>query len=412
MASKTLDTQSRETSDGDQAPKGWNLIRVEEVARVNESVIGPDYPHSVIEYTDIASVYKGRLGESQVLSLDAAPSRAQRIVRRNDIIISTVRPNLEHYAFVREPRTNMIASTGFAVISAKSANPRFLYYMLTSRRFTEYLTRIAESHTSAYPAFNPEIIEEAEIAVPERKEQDRIASVLGALDDKIELNRRMNESLEAMAQAIFKSWFVDGENDAKEGKIKSIASIGHDALNPGGFPEEQFDHYSIPAFDERRLPAIEKGSAIKSNKLIVPPSSILLSKLNPRIPRIWLPCVGESRRSICSTEFLVVLPRQGVLREWLYGLLSSAEFLEKFATFVTGTSGSHQRVKPESLLAMSTRIPPQPMMGRFAEVTGQIYARVAKNLTEAQVLESTRDALLPELLSGRLEVRQNEYAKA
>ena len=312
--------------------------------------------------------------------------------------------------FALKPKDDWIVSTGFAVLRPRrdKIEPRYLYACVFDKNFTDYL--VSREKGAAYPAVLPEDIADAPILLPPLEEQRAIAGILGSLDDKIEANRRMNETLEAMAQAIFKSWFVDGELEGaktawKNGKIESIASIGRDALNPGRFPEEQFDHYSIPAFDEGRLPSLEKGEAIKSNKLIVPPNSILLSKLNPRIPRIWFPCVGKSRRSICSTEFLVVLPRQGVPREWIYGLLSSAEFLEKFATFVTGTSGSHQRVRPESLLAMSEHIPPQSMMERFAAVSEPIYARVARNLMEVQVLAATRDALLPELLSGRLEIK-------
>jgi type I restriction enzyme S subunit len=173
-------------------------------------------------------------------------------------------------------------------------------------------------------------------------------------------------------------------------------------LNPGDSPEEPFDHYSIPAFDEGQLPSIEIGAAIKSNKFIVPPNSILLSKLNPRIPRVWLPRTDGNRRSICSTEFLVVLPHDGVPREWLYGLLRSPEFLSKFATFVTGTSGSHQRVRPESLLAMLVRIPPKPTMTRFAAAVGPICKRIADNLREAQNLAAIRDALLPKLIGGEV----------
>ena len=196
------------TSGQSYIPLGWRVDKVKEVAKVNETSIQKSYNHEWIEYIDIASVEKGSIKSVEELPLNAAPSRAKRIVRDHDILIATVRPNLEHYVFIKKAKLNTIASTGFAVITAKQVEPRFLYYYLTTKPFTNYLTRIADSHTSAYPSFNPDVIENADLILPPLPEQKAIASILGALDDKIELNRKMNETLEAMARAIFKSCFT------------------------------------------------------------------------------------------------------------------------------------------------------------------------------------------------------------
>ncbi len=242
--------------------------------------------------------------------------------------------------------------------------------------------------------------------LPEQ-EQRAIAHMLGTLDDKIELNRRMNETLEAMARAIFKSWFVDAiqaglPNGWREGKVSNLATLSRDSLNPGEFSDETFDHYSIPAFDEARTPKPETGDAIKSNKFIVPPDCVLVSKLNPRIPRVWLPDLRGRNRAVCSTEFLVMNPKPGVSREILFCLFSSGAFVNVFATMVTGTSGSHQRVKPESLLGMDAVIPPQPLMQSFTDVTKPLLERIDHNITESCILATLRDALLPKLISGEL----------
>ena len=228
-----------------------------------------------------------------------------------------------------------------------------------------------------------------EIAVPPLPEQKAIAAVLGALDDKIELNRRMNATLEAMARALFQSWFVDFDpvrakldgrqpigldaataalfpnefEDSELGHIpkgwtrrsKSVtySTLSRAAVNPGDFPTETFDHFSLPAFDAGRTPKVELGSAIMSNKLLVTPNAVLLSKLNPHIPRIWLPDLHQSRRSVCSTEFIVACSKPGVSREYLFSLFTSSAFASVYGTLVTGTTGSHQRIRPESVLEMS-----------------------------------------------------------
>jgi type I restriction enzyme S subunit len=279
-----------------------------------------------------------------------------------------------------------------------------------------------------------------ELHIPPLEEQRAIAHILGTLDDKIELNRRMNETLEAMARAIFKSWFVDFDpvrakmegrqpagmdvetaalfpdsfensalgkipKDWRAGNASEVLSLGRDTVAPGDSPDEVFDHYSIPAFDEGRVPKTERGDQIKSNKFTVPSEGVLLSKLNPRIPRVWLPKVVTDRRSVASTEFLVSLPKGDATRDYLYGLFKSDSFLDVFTSLVTGTSGSHQRVKPEYLLGMHVVIPSRACMVHFSETIGPLLKRAVTNIVESRTFATIRDTLLPKLISGEIRVK-------
>jgi type I restriction enzyme S subunit len=279
-----------------------------------------------------------------------------------------------------------------------------------------------------------------ELHIPPLEEQRAIAHILGTLDDKIELNRRMNETLEAMARAIFKSWFVDFDPirakaegrqpsgmDATTaalfpdsfqdsplgkipkgwglGKIREFLRLSREAVNPGECPDEVFDHFSIPAFDEGRLPKTEKGAEIKSNKFVVAGGAVLLSRLNPRFPRVWLPSPKSTRRSVCSTEFLVAYPYGSGTTEYLYGLFTSDPFLAEFVTLITGTSSSHQRVKAEFLLEMDSVIPDKHVVNRFSKDARHLLARAAANLEESRTLAAIRDALLPKLISGEVRTK-------
>jgi type I restriction enzyme S subunit len=283
------------------------------------------------------------------------------------------------------------------------SDTRFLMYALNNADIQGYLTG------STMPKLTQGNMNRISILAPPPAEQRSIASVLGALDNKIELNRRMNETLEALAQAIFKSWFVDVATTKlpkgwHEGKMSDLATLSRDSLNPGEFPDESFDHYSIPAFDEGRMPKPETGDTIKSNKFIVSSDCLLVSKLNPRIPRVWLPTLRGQNRAICSTEFLVMSPKPDVSREFLFCLFTNETFVSVFATLVTGTSGSHQRVKPESLLGMDVVIPLPSAMRSFTEMTAPLLQRINHNIAESRTLAALRDALLPKLLSGGLRV--------
>lgn len=290
---------------------------------------------------------------------------------------------------------------------------RFVYYF-----FRWMAPRIARMDVgSANPTLNRNHVHPMEVRWPPLPEQRAIANVLGALDDKIELNRRIDETLEATVRAIFKSWFVDfdparakteGRQPASAGSVGSLIGIKREGLNPGEFPSELFDHYSIPAFDDGRMPRQEFGESIKSNKFVVPPQTVLLSKLNPRLPRVWLPEINSIRRAVCSTEFIVSEPKPGFSPEFLYCLFGSSVFAESFSELVTGTSGSHQRVKPEDLLHMKVIRPPQALVACFTELVGPMLRNGTVLTEQSLTLSLLRNALLPKLLSGAIRIRDAE----
>ncbi|WP_419604490.1 restriction endonuclease subunit S, partial [Thiolapillus sp.] len=140
-------------------------MRLGDVIQVNPESIRAGYPYEQIEYVDISSVGTGTMEGTKSISLDGAPSRAKRIVRNADTLLATVRPNLRSFLYVRQPSTNTIASTGFAVLRATDAiDPRFLYYTVTNQAFTDYLT--ANAKGAAYPAVDADTIKRAEIYLP------------------------------------------------------------------------------------------------------------------------------------------------------------------------------------------------------------------------------------------------------
>jgi type I restriction enzyme S subunit len=145
-----------------------------------------------------------------------------------------------------------------------------------------------------------------------------------------------------------------------------------------------------------------------SNKFTVTPNSVLLSKLNPRIPRIWLPDLHTSRRSVCSTEFMVACSKPGVSREYLFSLFTNSSFASLYGTLVTGTTGSHQRIKPESVLAMEIVCPSTRLIDAFTAVAKPIFDRINRNLEQSRTLAALRDTLLPKLLSGELRIPEAE----
>ena len=189
------------------------------------------------------------------------------------------------------------------------------------------------------------------------------------------------------------------------GGIPSIATLSKMQINPQEHADEVLDHFSIPAFDAGVRAVVEFGEAIKSNKFLVAEGCVLLSKLNPRIARVWLPPSPRGRQQIASTEFLVFMPRSAFDRHYLYCQFQQSSFREELAQSASGTSNSHQRVRPDDVLHKAVILPPSPVRKGFADIADPLFALSAANHAESATLAEVRDYLLPTLFSGQVRVK-------
>ena len=156
--------------DKEHLPEGWRMGTLGEIVEINTDNISAKDDFKEIRYLDSSSVTKNVFGEYQILNVlqDKIPSRAKRKVKHNDIVYSTVRPNLKHYGIIKDSIENIIVSTAFAVIRS-CYNPisnELLYLMLTDEKNTEYLQGIAEMSKATYPSITPEDISALKIAIP------------------------------------------------------------------------------------------------------------------------------------------------------------------------------------------------------------------------------------------------------
>ncbi len=191
-----------------------------EIADLNRSSLTYRDNYEYINYLDTSNLTRNKIDSIQLLDSNF-PSRAKRKVKADTILYSTVRPNQEHFGIVENTNiNNLIVSTGFTTIDVKSneINPKYLYYKLTNPSVTNYLQTIAENSVSAYPSIKPEEIGNLRFKFPAVEIQQKIAAVLSALDDKIELNNQINAELEAMAKTLYDYWFVQFDFPNAKGK--------------------------------------------------------------------------------------------------------------------------------------------------------------------------------------------------
>jgi len=381
-------------------------------------------------------------GGERSLSRKGLENSSAKLLPANSVLLTTRAP-IGYLAIAADQITT---NQGFRSLIVKSGySHEFVYYWLK--------TNIPElelhSSGSTFKEISGSALAQIRMRVPPLPEQRRIAHILGTLDDKIENNRKTAKTLESMAQAIFKSWFVDfdpvrakmaGESresickrlkitpeilnlfpyrlvDSELGEIPEGWDVGvfgnlvdylRDQENPLSYPEVTFHHFSIPAFDEGKMPKVELGKTIKSLKLLVPENVVLLSKLNPEINRVWLVDLTISNRAVCSTEFLVLRAKPPFTRSYIYLFARSEFFREKIEGLVTGTSRSHQRAQVGPISGIPALLPVANVIDAFNSFTDKLLLRTLECRRELTGLTKIRDTLLPKIISGEIRVPEAE----
>jgi len=307
-------------------------------------------------------------------------------------------------------------------------DPRFAYYLLRSIDFRRY------NSGSAQASLNRNYIRDIPIRVPPLPEQRRIAETLGALDDKIELNRRMNRTLESIARAIFKSWFVDFEPVRKKmegktggelglppslaalfpnrlieselgelpegwtvGRLGDVALQVRDTVRPEDIPED-LAYFGLEHLPRRSIALAEWSDAsdIASSKSRFAKGDILFGKLRPYFHKVGPPPV----EGVCSTDIVVVRPKSRVLASFVLGHVSSDEFVDHVSAASSGTR--MPRTTWKDIAAYPIVIPSEDLCRAFDDMGRRVIDRIHSNILESRTASGARDSLLPRLIKGEL----------
>ena len=284
------------------------------------------------------------------------------------------------------------------------------FYLLYSLQSLYVQHQISWSEGTGTTVSNLRIphLEQIQIPYLPLEQQAKISSVLRALEEKIENNRRLNDNLEQQAQAIYHEHFEtvspnDLPSDWRIVTLGEVATISNKSFNPLKEPEILLEHYSIPAFDEVRFPVFELSTSIKSNKFIIDASCFMISKLNPTTKRVWKPyCLTGN--AVCSTEFIVYKAKDKTITDFLYSVIDSNSFSDFMCSHVTGSTGSRQRTTPSDTLSYELILPSEDELAEFQSLVSPMYAQIRINAIENDRLKRLRDSLLPKLMSGEIDV--------
>ncbi|EGO8077057.1 restriction endonuclease subunit S [Enterococcus faecalis] len=324
---------------------------------------------------------------------------------------------------------NLTTNQGFKNIVVNDENDNlFIYYLLKNN------IKFIESHAngSTFKEISAKVFKNLEFDVPNLDTQRKISKILSTLDSKIELNNQIISNLEELASTLFKRWFVDFEFPDENGnlykssggkmvdselgeipegweiiKLSDLVVQIKETFNPNKTEVEKVNHFSIPNFDSKKFPVIENVNTIKSNKTKITDFTVLFSKMNPNFERVWLTELNKSYLNVCSPEFIALDCKNINLQTYTYFLCKSTAFNRFLVNNATGSTGSRQRIKPS--IAMGFKfVGAVDLINQYGEICSGISEQIMNLRNQIENLEEMRDALLPKLLSGEIELPEDE----
>lgn len=410
----------------------WREVTIGDIAApVRNALVGGPFGSNLVSHDYVSAgvpVIRGQNmggrwvdGEFAFVTEAKAESLNANLARPEDIVF-TQRGTLGQVSLVPAgafERYLVSQSQMKLTVNREMADPRFFYYVLSTPEQQDYIRQNAIQ--TGVPHTNLGILRGTPIPLPPLPEQRAIAHILGTLDDKIELNRRMNETLEAMARALFQSWFVDFDPVRAKaagrdpGLPKAIADLFPDSF-------EQSELGEIPAgWDVVRLGDLLElayGKALKSEDrrdgdvpvygsngqvgwhdewLVVGPGIVVGRKGNPGVAT-WAP----TNFFVIDTAFYVIAKNTCQSLHVLFHMVRTHDLASLGADSAVPGLNRHIAYMSKQVL------PPRLLLDKFESSTKLLAERVHQTGEESRVLARLRDTLLPKLISGQLRVRDAE----
>lgn len=388
-------------------PQGWEEKELSEVC-TNISQTHKFSKDTQVVFVNTGDVLEGNFLHNNYSKISDLPGQAKKLIQKNDILFSEIRPKNKRYAFVEKDCNKFVVSTKFMVIrNFENMLPKYLYLFLTSEYIIDIFNIIAESRSGTFPQITFSAIKNEKIKYPSDKhEQKRIADILSAFDDKIEINNEINQTLEEMASALFKEWFENfnfpnnqgkpykdsgGEMKPSElgeipidwtiGTLNNIASFKNGKTSP-----KRDDSFLIPVFGSNG----NIGKAQKFNfedVIIIGRVGSYCGSLYYSLGKCWVTdnaMIGKSKFGFGQFHLLYLLKRLNLNNR---------------------STGSGQPLLNQSILnSIEIVIPVKEYLQKFSNLLEPIFEQIQQNQQQNQILKQQRDALLPKLISGEIRV--------
>lgn len=301
---------------------------------------------------------------------------------------------------------------GFVSLENLKADKKFMLYLLKASE-----SRLRDAGQSGSQMnVNSDIVRALEVLIPSSvEEQTRIASAIWDVDDLLKsleaaITKKRTIKQGMMQELLTGSTRLPGFSDPwTSGRLGDLYERHTGTIDPRRFRRVLFQHFSLPAFDAAEQPVIEAGISIDSLKFTVPPTAVLLSKLNPRIPRIWAP-KQVTKDAVASTEFVVAVPLRGTDRSFLKWLLKSERVVGRMNQLATGTTKSHMRIQPAVIASLEVAWPSLEEQAAIALTLDDAETEIEALERQLEATRAIRQGMMQELLTGRARLAPAEVS--
>lgn len=345
-------------------------------------------------------------GDYNFVSREHADRLASANVRRGDVIF-THAGNIGQVAYI--PRNSkyeryILSQRQFYLRPGEGLSAEYLTYYFHSPMGKHQLLTYANQvgvPSIAQPVSN---LRATTVSLPSIEEQHSIVAVITSFDDKIELLRKQNETLERIGQTVFNEWFVKPDNDIrqvewKSGKLQDIADNPRRGVRAQDISTETayigLEH--LP----RRSIALSNwtvGAELQSNKFRFQKGELLFGKLRPYFHKVGIAPVD----GVCSTDVLVVVPKSQEWFGYVLCLISSDDFVRYVSASSKGTK--MPRTDWDLMSRFPIELPPVEVAAKFSEFVRVLTNKIGANIQTIRALAVTREALLPKLMQGEIRV--------
>ena len=419
MKQQSLKIFSKEETGPYELPKGWRWVKLGEVCEINPSKkeitsISNDLEVSFIPM-DAVDERKGEIVNSEIRKIKEV-RKGYTYFKEEDVIFAKITPCMENgKCAIAKNLVNKLGfgSTEFHVIRPlNSVLSEWIWFYLRQQHIREEATKYFTGSVGQQRV-PKEFLENLLLPLPPLPEQKCIVARIEALFSKIDEIKRLRKEANDLAKPLLQSALHEVFSKADEKgwrwvRLGEIAFMRKQVTRPKGYPNEEFELYSIPAYHKTGYPEIRKGFEIGSSKFLVKSQDVLFGKLNPHIPKVWIVKNQTGKRQIATTEFFPIYAKNGneLLSKYLYWSLRDLRFLDSVLKLVIGTTGSRKRLQKGDFLNLEIPLPPLEEQKRIVAYLDTIQQK-AQALQRLQVetereIERLREAILHKAFRGEL----------
>ena len=344
--------------------------------------------HKVV-FLNTSDIDNGKFNHNNLSDPTSLPGQAKKKIKKDDILFSEIRPANKRFAYVDFSDTeNHVVSTKLMVLRCNNiAYPRYAYYWITAPQQLAQLQVIAESRSGTFPQITFDTIKNLKVILPEYPEQVRIADFVDAIDEKIELNQKMNDTLEQMGQALFMKYFNLNIEAQNWGKIQ----IGK-KINPRrGKSLQSRDMIAgkVPVVSGGLQPAGYHNESNTSSPVI----TVSASGANAGFVALWEEPVWSADSCYIDTTITNDV--------YFYYL-----FMKANQTVIYGmqTGSGQPHIYPKHIELLEIPNAPQKEIETFGLQVKPLFKKIHENKVEIETLTTLRDSLLPRLINGKISI--------